>query len=87
MRWLQICQANHRRKRMYVHCDAGAGRTSTFCVLLRIAQGVALEKAFAEEEHFGFKPQSEHKMQAQYLADFVRKVQNNELSVPDLRRE
>ena len=37
------------------HCEPGHGRTSTFCVLARVAQGWTLEDALKEEQDkFGY---------------------------------
>jgi protein tyrosine/serine phosphatase len=72
LRWLQICslQAMHP---IFVHCNAGEGRTSTFCALVRIAQGWSPDRAIAEQLLFGFDPDGEHKEQAQFLQKFSHK--------------
>lgn len=41
---------------LYVHCKHGHGRTSTFCILARLAQGASLEAAFAEQHTLGYVP-------------------------------
>ncbi len=81
LRWLQICKANHRRSRIFIHCDLGEGRTSTFVALFQIAQILPLDEVIRAQQRYGFKPDTENKLQARYLADFSRRVQNNELLV------
>ena len=53
--WLQLC-AEQRNRPVFVHCQAGHGRTSTFCMLVRLAQGWKLKDAIDEERTFGFNP-------------------------------
>lgn len=56
------------RKNVLFHCEHGHGRTSTFCVLSRIAMGWTLEDALREEAIvFGY--QFRHPKQL----DFLRK--------------
>jgi protein tyrosine/serine phosphatase len=83
LRWLQICKANRRRERIFIHCGLGEGRTSVFCALLRIAQGIPLDHVLLEERSFGFKPRGEHRAQAQYLTEFEKRVRSKELHVPN----
>jgi protein tyrosine/serine phosphatase len=48
------------------HCEHGRGRTSTFCVLARVAQGWTLEDAIKEEQdRFGYVFQ--HQNQLEFL--------------------
>ncbi len=58
---------------IFVHCNAGEGRTSTFCALVRIAQGWPLDSAIAEQVRFGFDPDGEHKEQARFLERFSKR--------------
>lgn len=49
-----------------IHCEHGHGRTSTFCVLARLAMGWDLDAAMREEEekfHYAFK----HAVQKEFL--------------------
>lgn len=53
------------------HCAHGQGRTSTFCVIARIASGWTLEEAIKEEQelfHYGFK----HPAQLNFLNSFFK---------------
>lgn len=51
------------------HCEHGHGRTSTFCVLLRLAQGWTLDDAMKEEtEKFHYK--FRHQTQLNFLKSF-----------------
>jgi protein tyrosine/serine phosphatase len=72
LRLLQLCSLRPMR-RIFVHCNAGEGRTSTFCALIRIAQGRPLDSAIAEQLMFGFDPDGEHKEQAQFLQRFMQR--------------
>ncbi len=56
---------NNKGKILF-HCEHGHGRTSTFCILARIAMGWTLKAAMAEEEnkfHYQFK----HEHQKEFL--------------------
>lgn len=72
LQWLQICSFPLMHP-IFVHCNAGEGRTSTFCALVRIAQGWPLDSAIAEQVGFGFDPDGEHKEQAEFLQMFQRR--------------
>jgi protein tyrosine/serine phosphatase len=72
LQWLQICSSRPMRP-IFVHCNAGEGRTSTFCALVRIAQGWPVDSAIAEQLIFGFDPDGEHKKQAQFLQRFEQR--------------
>jgi protein-tyrosine phosphatase len=53
-------------KKVLFHCEHGHGRTSTFCILARLAMGWTLDKAIKEEEqkfHYSFK----HPAQIEFL--------------------
>jgi protein-tyrosine phosphatase len=59
-------------KKVLFHCEHGHGRTSTFCVLARIAQGWNLIDALKEEEqifHYNFK----HPAQKEFLKKYFSK--------------
>jgi protein tyrosine/serine phosphatase len=80
MQWLELC-AEEGRRPVFVHCESGHGRTSTFCVLLRLAQGWNLEDAIVEQIRFGFKP--EHEVaQIAYLHDVHHRLKRRELTLP-----
>lgn len=56
----------HKDKKMLIHCAHGQGRTTTFCVLVRLFQGWELEEALREQcEVYGFK--FKHKEQLEFL--------------------
>lgn len=82
LRWLDLCAAHAPDRTFFIHCHAGHGRTSTFAILVRLAQGAALEQAFEEEKVYGFDPEGEHAGQAQFLRDFARRRAANEIEVP-----
>lgn len=69
LQWLQLCSSRPMRP-IFVHCNAGEGRTSTFCALVRMAQGWPLDSAIAEQLRFGFDPDGEHKEQERFLQKF-----------------
>jgi protein-tyrosine phosphatase len=71
--WLELCSSPYLRP-VFVHCHGGEGRTSTFCALVRIAQGWPLEKAIREQISFGFSPELENREQARFLHAFVQKL-------------
>ena len=59
-------------KRMLFHCEHGQGRTSTFCVLSRLALGGTLEDALREEkEEFGYE--FKHPKQLAFLKEYSKK--------------
>jgi protein tyrosine/serine phosphatase len=78
LQWLQMCSIQAMRP-IFVHCNAGEGRTSTFCALLRIAQGWPLDSAIAEQITFGFDPDGDHKEQALFLQRFSQKKTNRDV--------
>ncbi len=80
LQWLQICSLRAMRP-IFVHCNAGEGRTSTFCALVRIAQGWPLDSAIAEQVRFGFDPDGEHKEQARFLERFSKRETQARLPV------
>jgi protein-tyrosine phosphatase len=84
MRWLAICKASQFVRRLLVHCSVGEGRTSTFCALVRIAQGMRLDDAITEQRTFGFQPNGEHKQQAVFLAEFYSSVMSGVVEIPRL---
>lgn len=52
-----------------LHCEHGYGRTSTFCVLAKLALGSTLKKALDEETkkfHYAFN----HFIQTEFLTDY-----------------
>jgi protein tyrosine/serine phosphatase len=81
LEWLNLC-ADATARPLFVHCQSGHGRTSTFCILLRLAQGRKLEDAIDEEvKHFGLRP--EHDVaQIAYLHDVRHRMKSGELILP-----
>lgn len=56
-----------------IHCEHGHGRTSTFCVLAKLALGSTLKQALKEESnkfHYTFN----HYVQTQFLADYYAEM-------------
>lgn len=56
-----------------LHCEHGHGRTSTFCVLARLALGDTLKTALSEEAkkfHYAFN----HYVQTQFLEDYYKVI-------------
>jgi len=74
--WLALCERNgsSERERIFIHCKGGEGRTSVFCAALRMAQGVSVEDAIAEQRAYGFEPEGTHAEQAQYLREFAARM-------------
>lgn len=71
--FIQNCIASG--KKVLFHCEHGHGRTSTFCVLARLAQGWNLEDALKEETdvfHYSFK----HMAQVDFLNKFQKQKVN-----------
>ena len=87
LRWLDLCAAHAPAEKFFIHCQAGHGRTSTFAILVRIAQGVDVEQAFEEEMVYGFDPAGKHKAQAAFLREFARSAGTQERDVPRLPAE
>jgi protein tyrosine/serine phosphatase len=55
------------------HCEHGHGRTSTFAVLARLAEGWPLERALAEEAALGYT--FHHPAQTDFLTAWAQKRQ------------
>lgn len=82
--WLALCHDRKSTDRIFVHCRGGKGRTSAFCALVRIAQGWDVEAAINEQRNFGFEPDREHKVQAEFLEEFAARVRAGSLAIPKL---
>ena len=82
LQWLLICSTRSMHP-IFVHCNAGEGRTSTFCALVRIAQGWPLDSAIAEQLTFGFDPDGEHKEQAKFLQRFKQRGLHEQYPLAD----
>ncbi len=82
LQFLEICASRYMRP-ILVHCNLGEGRTSTFCALIRVAQGWPLDEAIREQQPFGFDPSGEHQEQAHFLRSFVLKKLAERVWVPD----
>lgn len=83
--WLHLCAAaaNHP---IFVHCEAGKGRTSTFMGLVRIAQGYRIDEILTEGIHVYDFPQSESK-QIAFLRSFHERVMRGDVVVPAIISE
>lgn len=84
LRWLDFCAQRAPGDKFYIHCHAGHGRTSTFCILVRLAQGDPLERAVTEEKRYGFDPEGKHRRQYEFLLGFEERMRNGTLDVPAL---
>ena len=54
--------SKNKHKKMLVHCAHGQGRTTTFCVLIRLFDGWQLDEALCEQRevyHYSFKHQEQ----------------------------
>lgn len=61
-------------KPILFHCEHGQGRTSTFCILARMAKGMSYEDAIKEEKdrfHYEFH----HPAQLEFLNQFNNQIQ------------
>lgn len=81
-KWLELCRDTLPHRAVYVHCQAGNGRTSTLAIVYRIAQGRHLEDAVAEERRYGFDPEREHAEQMLFLRDLYERVKAGEIALP-----
>jgi protein tyrosine/serine phosphatase len=60
-------------KNILFHCEHGHGRTSTFCVLARIADGWSLEAALKEEKnkfHYEFQHHAQEAFLRKHFSNF-----------------
>ena len=80
--WLFLCRHRSDRDIVFIHCDKGIGRASTFAAAVRLAQGWSAEHAIQEQQGYGF-PDSE-RAQHKYLFDLHRRIQSGAISVPHL---
>jgi protein tyrosine phosphatase (PTP) superfamily phosphohydrolase (DUF442 family) len=85
LQWLELC-ANPANHPIFVHCQKGEGRTSTFLGLVRIAQGYPIDEIINEGIYVYDFPESEHG-QIAFLRDFSRMVQCGEVEIPRLMSE
>jgi protein-tyrosine phosphatase len=70
VKWLRFCDEVRSRRRLYVHCRNGSGRTSVFCALVRIGQGWGAASAIDEQRPFGFGA-PKHCAQVDFLRQFA----------------
>ena len=85
LQWLNLCAdvSNHP---VFVHCEKGEGRTSTFMGLVRIAQGYPIDEIITEGiDVFDF-PQTERD-QIAFLREFNDLVQCGQVKIPRLPTE
>jgi len=82
LRWLDIC-ADEGQRPIYVHCEHGVGRTSTFYALVRLAQGDPVDNVIAEEiETYEFPPEARE--QIAFIRNFSERLDAGDLRVPKL---
>ncbi|MBC5815727.1 MAG: dual specificity protein phosphatase family protein [Candidatus Eremiobacteraeota bacterium] len=83
MQFLQTC-AEDSRHQIFVHCQSGHGRTSTFCCLVRLAQGWKLDDAVDEAvQRYGFQP-AKDLGQIAFLKGIHDLVKAGSLNIPAL---
>lgn len=82
--WLALCEQYHPDRRLFVHCEAGEGRTSTFCALVRLAPGYSYDDAIAEQPRFNFEPDGKHREQAAFLREFAARAAAGSITLPVL---
>lgn len=83
MQFLQLC-ADGSKRPLFVHCQSGHGRTSTFCALVRLAQGWKLEDAIDEAvQRYGFQPEKDA-AQIAFLKAIHELVKAGALTLPVL---
>ena len=81
--WLTLC-ADAARRPIFVHCQSGHGRTSTFCILVRLAQGKKLSDAIDEQAtRYGFKPKHDV-AQVEFLTGVENLLKSGALTFPPL---
>ena len=85
LQWLKLC-ADPSHHPIFVHCQKGEGRTSTFLGLVRIAQGYPIDEIINEGIYVFDFPETEHG-QIAFLRDFSRMVQCGEVEIPRLIAE
>lgn len=79
--FLAMC-ADGAHRPLFVHCESGHGRTSTFCILLRLAQGWRLDDAIEEQrKNFGFLPDHD-RAQVAFLQTIKIRLKAGELKLP-----
>jgi len=83
MQWLKLV-AQLQGRPLFIHCQSGHGRTSTFCVIVRLAQGWKLKDALDEEvSRYGFDPQHDPQ-QVAFMQAIRDEVRAGTLSLPQL---
>ncbi|MFN2528963.1 MAG: protein-tyrosine phosphatase family protein [Candidatus Baltobacteraceae bacterium] len=83
MQFLQLC-AEDSTHPIFLHCQSGHGRTSTFCCLVRLAQGWKLDDAIDESvQHYGFERQKDA-AQVAFLKGIHDLVKAGSLTLPAL---
>lgn len=59
----------NKHKKMLIHCAHGQGRTTTFCVIVRLLQGWTLEEALSEQTN-----EYAYKFKHQKQLDFLKSL-------------
>lgn len=80
LQWLELC-ADAGARPLFVHCESGHGRTATFCILFRLAQGRKLARSVKEEIAYGFNPARE-RVQLSYLKSLRKRMKRGEVVLP-----
>lgn len=73
VKWLRFCDDVRSRRKLFVHCKNGSGRTSVFCALVRIGQGWDAASAIEEQRPFGFGA-PKHQAQMAFLERFAAAI-------------
>jgi protein tyrosine/serine phosphatase len=83
LQFVQLC-ADESKRPLFVHCQSGHGRTSTFCCLVRLAQGWKLDDAIEEAvQRYGFQPEKDP-AQVAFLKGIHDLVKAGTLTLPAL---
>ncbi|HZZ65074.1 MAG TPA: hypothetical protein VFE17_06235 [Candidatus Baltobacteraceae bacterium] len=83
VKFLRLCDDLRSKRILYVHGKRGKGRTSTFCALVRLAQGWDVERAINEQRAFGLRKR-DHRRHMKFLRSFAEAVRQGEIGIPSL---
>lgn len=83
LQFLALC-ADEANYPVFVHCQSGHGRTSTFCILVRLAQGWRLDDAIEESvRRHGFQPEKD-RGQVAFVTGMQARAAAGEITLPAL---
>ena len=83
LQFLDLCESEAARP-IFVHCQSGHGRTSTFCALVRLAQGWKLDDAIEEAvQRYGYQPEKDPS-QVAFLKAIHELVKAGSVQLPSL---